>query len=70
MEEKIFVYEGADVRAQQGRERVLLGMSGGIDSTYAVVKLRTLGYEIGAVTPVDLFPRTGHVESVVCLTRK
>ena len=27
------------------------------------------GYEIGAVTPVDLFPRTGHVESVVCLTR-
>ncbi len=31
--------------------------------------LRTLGYEIGTVTPVDLFPRTGHVESVVCLTR-
>ena len=28
------------------------------------------GYEIGIVTPVDLFPRTGHVESVVCLTRK
>lgn len=27
------------------------------------------GYEIGVVTPVDLFPRTGHVESVVCLTR-
>ncbi len=32
--------------------------------------LRELGYEIGTVTPVDLFPRTGHVESVVCLTRK
>ena len=28
-----------------------------------------LGYEIGEVTPVDLFPRTGHVESVVCLKR-
>lgn len=32
--------------------------------------LRDLGYEIGTVTPVDLFPRTGHVESVVCLTRR
>ena len=31
--------------------------------------LRNLGYEIGTVTPVDLFPRTGHVESVVSLTR-
>lgn len=28
------------------------------------------GYEIGTVQPVDMFPRTGHVESVVCLTRK
>ena len=27
------------------------------------------GYEIGEVQPVDMFPRTGHVESVVCLTR-
>ena len=28
------------------------------------------GYSIGSVTPVDMFSRTGHVESVVCLTRK
>ena len=30
----------------------------------------SLGYEIGGIDPVDMFPRTGHVESVVCLTRK
>ncbi len=31
--------------------------------------LMTKGFTPGEVTPVDLFPRTGHVESVVCLTR-
>ena len=31
---------------------------------------KELGYEIGTVTPVNMFPRTGHVESVVCLTRR
>lgn len=30
---------------------------------------RTYGYGIGTATPVDLFPRTGHVETVVLLTK-
>lgn len=31
---------------------------------------KELGYTCGEVTPFDLFPLTGHVESVVCLTRQ
>ncbi|MBR2466532.1 MAG: 23S rRNA (uracil(1939)-C(5))-methyltransferase RlmD [Clostridia bacterium] len=31
--------------------------------------LRELGYDTDTVFPFDLFPATGHVESVVCLTR-
>jgi len=34
------------------------------------VWFKEAGYEIGQVQPVDMFPRTGHVESVVCLTRR
>lgn len=34
-----------------------------------MVVFRQYGYEGGEVTPFDLFPMTGHVESVVCLTR-
>ena len=30
----------------------------------------SLGYKMSAITPVNMFPRTGHVESVVCFTRK
>ena len=31
---------------------------------------RQHGWNYGTVTPFDLFPRTGHVESVVCLSRE
>lgn len=34
------------------------------------VWFREFGYEIGEVQPGDMFARTGHVESVVCLTKK
>ena len=27
------------------------------------------GYKMSAVQPVDMFPRSGHIESVVALTR-
>ncbi|MBO5280699.1 MAG: 23S rRNA (uracil(1939)-C(5))-methyltransferase RlmD [Clostridia bacterium] len=32
--------------------------------------LHRLGYNIGTVTPVDMFPRTGHCECVVKISRK
>ncbi|MBQ2719719.1 MAG: 23S rRNA (uracil(1939)-C(5))-methyltransferase RlmD [Clostridia bacterium] len=35
-----------------------------------VAYLTKRGFVPGPVTPFDLFPRTGHVESVVCLTRR
>ena len=35
-----------------------------------VVIFRECGYDTNIVYPFDLFPMTGHVESVVCLTRR
>ncbi len=32
-------------------------------------ELRSFGYEVKEVTPVDMFPRAGHVETVVLLSR-
>ena len=34
------------------------------------VRFRENGYEIGEITPVDMFPRTGHVECCVLLCRE
>ena len=35
-----------------------------------IAHLEASGYTCGPVTPVDLFPRTGHVETIVLLQRK
>ena len=35
-----------------------------------MVAFKKLGYEGKSVTPFDLFPMTGHVETVVCLSRE
>ena len=34
-----------------------------------VLQFKSLGYTTDTVAPVDMFPLTGHVESVVCLTK-
>lgn len=34
------------------------------------VAFRELGYTIGEVTPVDMFSKTGHVETIVCLNKQ
>ncbi len=59
-----------DAIAARGIPRVVY-VSCGPDTLARDCKyFREKGYEIGEVQPVDLFPRTGHVESVVCLERK
>lgn len=59
-----------DALAARGIERVVYISCDADTLARDCVRFREDGYEIGAVTPVDMFPRTGHVESVVCLTRK
>ena len=55
--------------ARRGFSRIVYVSCGPDTLARDCVLFRKLGYEIGEVTPVDLFPRTGHVESLVCLTR-
>ena len=59
-----------DALAARGIDRVVYISCDADTLARDCVRFREDGYEIGTVTPVDMFPRTGHVESVVCLTRK
>ncbi len=58
-----------DFLAARGVPRIVYVSCGPDSLARDCAILRAHGYEIGTVTPVDLFPRTGHVESVVCLTK-
>ena len=59
-----------DALAARGIERVVYISCDADTLARDCVRFREDGYEIGTITPVDMFPRTGHVENVVCLTRK
>ena len=58
-----------DALAARGIDRVVYISCDADTLARDCVRFREDGYEIGVVTPVDMFPRTGHVENVVCLTR-
>ena len=59
-----------DFLAARGVPRIVYVSCGPDSLARDAARLVSLGYELGPVTPVDLFPRTGHVECVVALTRK
>ncbi len=56
--------------AEVGIEKVLYISCNPATLARDVAIMRKLGYGITEVQPVDLFPRTGHVETVVCLSRE
>ncbi len=56
--------------ARRGFEKIVYVSCGPDTLARDCVLFEKLGYQIGTVTPVDMFPRTGHVETLVCLTRK
>ena len=59
-----------DFLAERGVPRIVYVSCGPDTLARDCAILRDRGYEIGTVTPVDLFPRTGHVESIVSLVQK
>ena len=63
-------HELAECLSELGVPRIVYVSCDPITLARDCVWFRELGYEIGEVQPVDMFPRTGHVESLVCLTRQ
>lgn len=59
-----------DYIAKQGVPKVVYISCGPDTLARDVAQFIKLGYTASAVQPVDLFPRTGHVETVVLLSRK
>ena len=62
--------ELVDCLAELGVPRVVYVSCGPDTLARDCAWFREQGYSIGDVHPVDMFPRTGHVESVVCITRR
>jgi 23S rRNA (uracil1939-C5)-methyltransferase len=58
-----------DVLRDIGASNVIYVSCNPFTMTRDIVKLREFGYGIAEVTPVNMFPRSEHVETVVCLKR-
>ena len=59
-----------DTIAEMAPKKVVMISCNSATAARDCAKLAEVGYVPTKMRAVDMFPRTGHVESVVCLTRK
>ena len=59
--------EAIDFLAESGFERIVYISCNPDTLARDCARFREHGFRIGAATPVDLFPHTGHVETVVLI---
>ena len=62
--------EVVDFLAERGIKKIVYVSCNPDTLARDCARFAELGYDIGEVDPVDMFPRTAHVESVVCLERE